>query len=177
MNAFAFRDAAAVRQMGSALVIGTCLALMAVSALVWSIAQKRAEDIAALEDMVARAEQLSTRPTAPGPGISVYQSDTPQLAQSQMQSDMQELAEEFDLRLEVIRADQIEQLGAQVRMALTLNGVVPEAQLGGYLQGLSQHEPIVIVDSINLRRARSTTRGSDERLLSIQLKLHGFATQ
>ena len=60
-------------------------------------------------------------------------------------------------------------------MAMTLNGVVPEEQLGGYLQNLAVHEPMIVVDSINLRRARSTRNGPDERPLAIQLKLSGFS--
>lgn len=177
MNAFAFRDAAAVRRMGRFIVIGTCAALIVLSGLVWRMAQNRQADIAALEAAVARAADAGVRGTAPGDTISYYESETSQLAQSQMQSDMQALAEQYQVSLEVIRADQIERLGAQARLALTLNGVVPEHQLGAYLQGLADHRPMIVVETINLRRARSTGRGTDERLLALQLELSGFAKQ
>ncbi len=177
MNAFMFRNRAAVRRMGYGIVVGTSVALMVVTGLVWRTAQNKLDDIAALEATITRAQQVQARTTTQGTGVSFYESDTPQLAQSQMQSDMQALADENSVRLEVIRADQIEQVGSQVRMALTLNGVVPENQLGGYLRGLADHEPMIVVDTVNLRRARSSGRGNDERLLAIQLKLSGFATQ
>ena len=99
------------------------------------------------------------------------------MSQSEMQSDMQDLAGEFNVRLEVIRADQVEQVANNVRMVLTLNGVVSESQLGGYLVALARHEPMIVVDNIGLRRARSPNRNQDERLLAIQLKLSSYTEQ
>jgi replicative DNA helicase len=177
MSEFIFQNPAAVRRFGSGLVIATSVVLICLALFVWSFVAQRYADVADLRSTIARSEQISAAAQSNSAQISFYQSDTPQLSQSQMQSDMQELAQEYQLILEVIRADQIEPLEGNVRMALTLNGVVPESQLGGYLQSLANHDPMIIVDSINLRRARSTNRNADERPLAIQLKLSGFSTQ
>lgn len=177
MSEFIFQNPAAVRRFGTTLVVGACILIIVLALFVWNFIAQRFDTIEDLNATIARAEQLSASSQSDSAQISFYQSETPQLSQSQMQSDMQELAQQYQLVLEVIRADQIEQLEGNVRMALTLNGVVPESQLGGYLQNLATYEPMIIVDSINLRRARSTRSGQDDRLLAIQLKFSGFATQ
>lgn len=177
MSEFVFQNPSAVRRFGTILVIGASAAIMVVAFVVWSFVGQRFDNIADLNATIARAEQLSASSQSNSAQISFYQGETPQLSQSQMQSDMQELAQQYQVRLEVIRADQIEQLEGNVRMALTLNGVVPESQLGGYLQNLAAHDPMIVVDSINLRRARSTRSSDNDRLLAIQLKLSGFSGQ
>lgn len=177
MSEFVFQNPSAVRRVGTTLVIGASVIIVLAALLVWSFVTQRFDNIADLNATIARAEQLSAASQSNSAQISFYQSETPQLSQSQMQSDMQDLAQQYQVRLDVIRADQIEQIAGNVRMALTLNGVVPENQLGGYLQNLAAHDPMIVVDSINLRRARSTRTAPDERPLAIQLKLSGFSTQ
>lgn len=176
MSEFVFQNPAAVRRVGTTLILGVSALVICIALFIWSFIGHRYENIDELNATIARAEQLSLASQSNSAQISFYQSETPQLSQSEMQSDMQDLAQQYRVRLEVIRADQIEQIAGNVRMALTLNGVVPEEQLGGYLQNLAAHEPMIIVDSINLRRARSTRNGPDERPLAIQLKLSGFST-
>ncbi|MFQ1699193.1 GspMb/PilO family protein [Loktanella agnita] len=177
MTGFIFRDTAAVWRMAQIIVLGSCAGLIVLGFWVWGMAADRQSEIATLEARIALAAQVDTQATALGDGISFYESETSQLAQSEMQSDMQDLAEENQVSLEVIRADQIERVGANVRMTLTLNGVVNETQLGGYLRALADHNPMIVVDAISLRRARSVGRGNDQRPLAIQLKLIGFAKQ
>ncbi|MEL6839249.1 MAG: GspMb/PilO family protein [Pseudomonadota bacterium] len=177
MSAFAFQKPNAVRRFGVGLIILTCLFFMAASLTLTNMVTARYDRIAELNDAVARAQQLSDAAADDSIAISLYQNETPQLSQAEMQSDMQELAQENRVSLEVIRADQIEQLAGNVRLALTLNGVVPEQQLGAYLLDIANHEPMIIVESINLRRARSTNRASGERPLAIQLQLSGFSTR
>lgn len=177
MSEFVFQNPSAVRRFGTTLVIGASVVVVLIALIIWNFVDQRFDNIEDLNATIARAEQLSNSSQSNTAQISFYQSETPQLSQSQMQSDMQELAQQYQVRLDVIRADQIEQLQGNVRMALTLNGVVPESQLGGYLQNLAAHEPMIIVDSINLRRARSTRSAQDGRPLAVQLKLSGFSTQ
>lgn len=176
MSEFIFQNPSAVRRFGSTLVITTSVAIICLGFFVWNFVANRYDDIADLNATIARASQLAVASQSNSEQFSFYQFDTAQLSQSEMQSDMQELAQEFRVRLEVIRADQIEQLQENVRMTLTLNGVVPEDQLGGYLLSLANHEPMIVVDNISLRRARSTNRSTNERMLAIQLKLSGFST-
>lgn len=175
MSEFVFQNPSAVKRVGTALVVGSSVLIILIALSVWNFVSARFNNIRDLNATIARAEQLATSSQSNNALISFYESETPQLSQAQMQSDMQALAQEYQLRLEVIRADQIEQFEGNVRLALTLNGVVPEEQLGGYLQNLAVHEPMIMVDSINLRRARSTRNAQDSRPLAIQLKLSGFA--
>lgn len=177
MSVFTFHNPALVRRFGTLLVIGTAIALLILTLIVTNIARNKYAAIDTQRDMIAQAEAAAENQGNRQDPVTFYESETPQLAQSQMQSDMQELADQNQVRLEVIRADQVEQLEGSLRLALTLNGVVEESQLGGFLEGLASHEPMIVVDSISLRRARSSNRGVDERPLAIQLKLSGFAPQ
>jgi len=177
MSTFTFHNPALVRRFGTLLVIGTAIGLLILTLIITNVARNKYAAIDSQRDTIARAEAATQNETRAQGAITFYESETPQLAQSQMQSDMQELADQNQVRLEVIRADQVEQLNGSLRLALTLNGVVQESQLGGFLEALASHEPMIVVDSISLRRARSTNRGTDERPLAIQLKLSGFAPQ
>ena len=80
-----------------------------------------------------------------------------------MQTNLQELAQSFDIQIEVIRADEIEQIDGFVRLNLTLNGVAPEQRLGEFLHGIGTLEPMVIVEQLNLRRARTSRSGCFEK--------------
>jgi hypothetical protein len=177
MNSFAFHNPALVRRFGTILVVGTSALLIVLAIILANVVRGNYDDIAAQQDTIARAERVTDQQSDRPESTTFYSAETPQLAQSQMQTDMQAIAEQNQVRLEVIRADQIEELGGSLRMALTLNGVVPESQLGAYLTSLASHEPMIVVESVSLRRARATDRRVDSRPLAIQLKLSGFATQ
>ncbi len=177
MNSFAFHNPTLVRRFGTGLVVGTSIVLIILALLFTNIARGNYANIAAQQEEIVMSERAANTETGETGQITFYTADTPQLAQAQMQSDMQDLAQQNQVILEVIRADQIEQLNGSLLMALTLNGVVPENQLGGYLEGLAKHEPVIVVESISLRRARSTNRGVDDRPLAIRLKLNGFVAQ
>ncbi len=174
MSSFSFHNPTLVRRCGTLIVVGTAILLILLTLLLANIARGKYADIAQQQETILRAERIASEQVAPAVQAKFYNSETPQLAQSQMQTDMQALAQQNDVRLEVIRADQIEQLNGALRMALTLNGVVLESQLGGFLESLAAHEPQIIVESVTLRRARSNNRSVDDRPLAIQLKLSGF---
>jgi hypothetical protein len=177
MNSFAFHNPALVRRFGTILVVGTSALLIVLALLLANVVLGKYDDIAAQQDTVARAERVAGQQTDSPEAATFYSAETPQLAQSQMQTDMQAIAEQNQVRLEVIRADQIEDLGGSLRMALTLNGVVPESELGAYLTSLASHDPMIVVESVSLRRARAANRNVDSRPLAVQLKLSGFATK
>ncbi len=177
MSSFTFHNPALVRRFGTVIVIGTSIVLILLAVILANIARGKYDSIADQQDTIARSERAAAQGSNNASQATFYSAETPQLAQSQMQSDMQDLAQQNQVILEVIRADQIEQLNGSLLMALTLNGVVPENQLGGYLEGLAKHEPVIVVESISLRRARSTNRGVDDRPLAIRLKLNGFVAQ
>lgn len=174
MTAFVFRNPAVIRRLGRAIVIGMSVFAILVAVTLWSVVQRGNTEIQSLQATIATARMIAARPASEAAAVSTYQSETSQLAQAQLQSDMQALANAHDLQLEVIRADQITPNAGLLELGLTLNGVMPEPQLGAFLLALTQHQPTVVVDSINLRRARSMTQGVDDRLLSIQLELVGF---
>ena len=177
MSSFSFQNPAAVQRVGTVLILGSSAILVVFAFLLWGIVSKRYDRIDDMSQTILRSEQLVQAAQTNQLQVSLYQNDTPQLSQSEMQSDMQDLAGQFGVRLEVIRADQVEQVGPNLRMALTLNGVVPENQLGGFLVALTSHEPMIIVNSIGLRRARSTNRNQNDRLLALQLKQSSFTAQ
>ena len=177
MNSFAFHNPTLVRRFGTGLVVGTSIVLIILALLLTNIARGNYANIAAQQEAIVMSERAANTETGETGQITFYTADTPQLAQAQMQSDMQEIAQQSQVRLEVIRAEQIEQLNGSLRMALTLNGVVPENQLGGFLESIAAHSPVIVVESINMRRARARNQGVDTRPLAIQLKLSGFAGQ
>ena len=177
MSSFTFQNSAAVRRVGTTIILLSSAALILLAFLIWSVIASRYDRLSSMNGTIARAEQLLQASQSNQAQVSLYENETPQLSQSEMQSDMQDLAGEFNVRLEVIRADQVEQVANNVRMVLTLNGVVSESQLGGYLGALARHEPMIVVDNIGLRRARSTNRNQEERLLAIQLKLSSYTKQ
>lgn len=177
MSSFTFHKPQLVRRAGTLLVIGTSIVLLLLTLFLTNIVRAKYQDISEQQQLVMRSERLNTAQAGPTTASTFYSGDTPQLSQSQMQSDMQTLADQNKVILEVIRADQIEELGGALRLALTLNGVVRESELGAYIANLADHEPTIVVESISLRRARTNNRGVDDRPLAIQLKLSGFAAQ
>ena len=176
MNSFTFYNPTLVRRIGTALVVGTSALLVVFAVFLANVARGNYDNITGQLETIARAER-ATADGMPTADPSFYLADTPQLAQSQMQTDMQALARQNQVDLEVIRAEQIEQINGALRMSLTLNGVVFESQLGAFLNTLATHEPMIVIDSISLRRARSSQRGIDNRPLAIRMKLSGFAAQ
>lgn len=177
MSEFTFHNPTLVRRFGTLLVVGTSVLLIVLTLVLTNIARSKYAGISDQLDAIAMAERAAQPQAGALAQNTFYVSDTPQLAQAQMQSDMQALADEYQVRLEVIRADQVEPLNGSLRLALTLNGVVQENELGSFLESLASHDPMIVVDSISLRRARSNNRNADERPLAIQLKLSGFASQ
>lgn len=127
-------------------------------------------------DIIARAAAANAAGDPALQADQFYKGDTPQLAQAALQTNLQTLAQNFGIEIEVIRADDIEQIDNVVRLNLTLNGVAPEAELGAFLHGLGTLKPAIIVEQLNLRRAR-TSRSESTRKVAFQTQLYGLAAR
>ncbi len=173
MSEFRFKNPAAPRRTLGLLVAAGTLGLVILIAMTILGAQARQARMDDLRAVVLRAQATE----AATPAVSAdryYGGDTPQLAQVAMQTDMQAIAETFDIALEVIRADDIEQADGKIRLGLVLNGAVPEANLGGFLAAIGNHERLVILDELSLRAARSTRRNQAQRRIAFQIRLYGY---
>lgn len=136
----------------------------------------RQAEIAEMEAVIARADGSLSSGGTGLPPEAFYVGDTPQLAQAALQTNLQDLADTHSISLEVIRADQIEQIDGFVRLNLTLNGLAPEVELGRFLHGLAAMEPIIIVEQLSLRRAR-TSSTDVERMIAFEAELFGLSNR
>lgn len=176
MSDFRFAKPALPRRMVYLAGLGLMVIIGAVGVALLSATSDRQAVIADMQATVARADALRDRPTAGLGDEAFYLGDTPQLAQAALQTRLQELAEGFGIQIDVIRADAIEQIDNMVRLNLTLNGVAPEAELGAFLHGLAALQPIVVVEQLSLRRAR-TSRSDPQRRVSFQTQLYGLSVR
>ena len=176
MSVFHFAQPALPRRVALTAAYGVAgLCTLLALALIAGHDDRRAE-IAEMEAVIARAAGAGSAGGTGLPPAAFYTGETPQLAQAALQTDLQALAETHSIEIEVIRADQIEQIDGFVRLNLTLNGVAPEAELGRFLHGLAAMEPIVVVEQLSLRRAR-TSRSDAERKITFQAELFGLANR
>jgi len=174
MSAFRFLKPALPQRI----VLLSGYALIGVIALIglalMSGADGRKSQMAEMQQVIARAAQVTESTTVGLPDTAFYTGETPQLAQAVLQSNLQALAEANRISIDVMRADQIDQIDGFVRLNLTLTGVAPEPDLGGFLHGLAVLEPIVVISEISLRRARENRRNAQRRV-SFQVQLYGLA--
>ncbi|MEJ6402878.1 GspMb/PilO family protein [Yoonia sp. 2307UL14-13] len=174
MSDFQFaKSTAPARAVYVAGIIGVT-ALIAIGLLALTGGSDRLADRAQNRDIIARAAALSNRGQVGLAQDQFYTGDTPQLAQAALQTNLQTLAESFGIQIDVIRADEIEQIDNMVRLNLTLNGVAPEEELGEFLHGVGTLKPAVIVEQLSLRRAR-TARSEQGRKIAFQTRLYGMA--
>jgi len=136
----------------------------------------RRAEIAEMEALIARVEGAGPGGATGLEPAAFYSGETPQLAQAALQTDLQALAEAHSIEIEVIRADQIEQIDGFVRLNLTLNGIAPETEIGRFLHGLAAKEPIVVIESLSLRRTR-TSRTDADRKIAFETRLFGLANR
>lgn len=165
------------RELPRQLVVATGFAIAglitAAAVFLMFTANARSAATADMKDTIQRANLLKEVGAAGLASDAYYKGETPQLAQAALQTDLQKLAEEHSIQIEVMRADEIEQIDGVVRLNLTLNGVAPEPELGAFLHSISLQKPIVIVDQLTLRRARTTSR-TQARRVAFQTQLFGI---
>ena len=156
-----------------AMAAGGVLLLLVTFMMLAAIHGKRS-DMAELRGLVS---QVEGRSTGSSQGLTVerlYQGETPQLAQVALQTDIQKLAERFEIGIDVIRTDTIEQAGNLIQLGLVFNGAIPEASLGPFLAALANEERLIVLDELSLRAARASRRNADQRRIAFQMKLFGY---
>jgi len=172
MSKFHFTNPDLPRQVSLVAGSGVAAVLVLVGLLMVSASNARLDGIA---DKTALIDRASTLTGNAGGGLSndaFFPGATPQLAQAAVQTSLQALAETHRIAIETIRADEIEQIDGVVRLNLSVNGIAPEAELGAFLHGLAAMTPIVVVEDLSLRAAR-TSRTNPERRIAFQASLYG----
>ena len=140
--------------------------------LMFSAANDRAGAIADKQTTIARAAALTGSLSGGLSDDAFFPGETPQLAQAAVQTSLQALAQAHRIDIEMIRADEIEQIDGVVRLNLAINGIAPEVELGAFLYGLASMNPIVVIEDLTLRPAR-TSRTNPERRIAFQASLYG----
>ncbi|MEO0370124.1 MAG: GspMb/PilO family protein [Pseudomonadota bacterium] len=136
--------------------------------MVWSSQQTVAE----LQSRIARVATLPDTGAAQA-ALFLPSEDGPNIAQTRLQTQIQELASAHALDIEVIRSAEIEDQGRAITLGIMLNGVIPEERLAGFLTALEAATPKVLVDTLDLRRARVTSRRDPTRKMALRLGLKG----
>ena len=172
MSTFHFAKPDLPRQVGTTALVGGVGLMSLIAVTIVGLANDRRAAIADKQALITRAETLGTDSARGLSNDAFFSGDTPQLAQAALQTDLQALAESHRIDVEMIRADEIEQIDGLVRLNLTINGVAPEVELGSFLTGLATMEPIVIVEDLSLRPAR-TSRTNPERRIAFTASLYG----
>ena len=88
MSSFTFQNSAAVRRVGTTIILLSSAALILLAFLIWSVIASRYDRLSSMNGTIARAEQLLQASQSNQAQVSLYENETPQLSQSEMQSDM-----------------------------------------------------------------------------------------
>lgn len=140
--------------------------------LMFGAANDRTGSITDKQSVIARAATLTNGLSNGLSDDAFFPGETPQLAQAAVQTSLQALAQAHRIDIEMIRADEIEQIDGVVRLNLAINGIAPEVELGAFLYGLASMNPIVVIEDLTLRPAR-TSRTNPERRIAFQAGLYG----
>ncbi|MEM9797761.1 MAG: GspMb/PilO family protein [Pseudomonadota bacterium] len=172
-----FSETRTIQRMRQGLLVASGVILALIVMLAWMKVAGQRSEMAELRGYVAMAETRMEGAIAPE-AAQFYSGATLQLAQTEVQTDLQEIAGGHGSRIETVRTDQIEEKGGNIRLGLIVNGVVPEAAVGAFLAEIAGHQPALIVEDLALRRARSSGIGQrDQRMISFQMTLSGYATR
>lgn len=154
-----------------AILGGACVAVaLGIALLLAANARDLQTETRELQTLIATAKRADTSHAAET-GL-YFDAATPQLAQADLQTSLQELARAHGVAIEVTRTEDVARLDGLVHLNLTLSGTVPEANLGAFLAAIDAARPVILIDEINLRRTRSA-RGDDARQVAFQLALYG----
>ncbi len=172
MSQFHFANPALPKKVGLATggLVAGALALFGL--VMVGASNDRLASIGDKEMTIARAAAMSGTVSTGLSSEAFFPGETPQLAQAAVQTSLQALAEAHRIDIEMIRSDEIEQIDGVVRLNLAINGVAPETELSTFLYGLASMNPIVVVEDLTLRPAR-TSRTNPERRIAFQASLYG----
>ncbi len=170
------RDAPKLAFAGLLAVLG--LVILIIGGRLWGAQGDYRAEVIRSERLIERADESR----AGGGSISFgetafYRAETPQAAQAQLQSDMQQLADQHALSIEVMQPGEIEARGDLLRIPLTLNGAISERTLGQFFADLMARQPYVIVEEYAVRRQRGVRPGSGPRLVSLSVKLYAMTAR
>ena len=175
MTQFNFaNEAAPIRTLliAKALVIGV-LGFLAFAA--WSMIQTNAAEIGNLENVIAQQEVVASQADATADDSDLYYvAETPQLAQAALSDTVQQIADRLGIELEILRAGDTEKVNDLVQLNLVVSGVVPEPALGQFMNEIATVRPVLILEDMNLRRARDLSRAVKVRKVAFQLDLRAF---
>jgi hypothetical protein len=125
-----------------------------------------------MKDLIGRASVLET---SAAPETDLYfQAQTPQLAQADLQTALQSIARSHGAEIDVTQTQDVVRVDGLVHLNLTINGTVPDANLGAFLAALDAARPVILVDELSLRRTRGT-RSDAPRQVAFQFSLHGVS--
>lgn len=172
MSAFHFANPDLPRKVALGFGTAVVAAFLLFGLVMFFAAQNRLDDIADNQALIARADAMTSAASGGLSSDAFFPGTTPQLAQAAVQTSLQALAEAHRINIEMIRADEIEQIDGVIRLNLAINGIAPEIELGAFLYGLASMTPIVVVDDLTLRAAR-TSRTNPERRIAFQASLYG----
>lgn len=172
MSTFHFANQDLPRKVTLAVGCGIAALFVLVGLVMNSAANGRYVSVADKRATIARAEDLTGSLASGLSDDAFFPGQTPQLAQAAVQTSLQALAQAHRIDIEMIRADEIEQIDGVVRLNLAIKGIAPEVELGAFLYGLASMTPIVVIEDLTLRPAR-TSRTNPERRISFQASLYG----
>lgn len=161
--------------------------LLAIAALVWlasSIYEQRSA-LAQLQAAVARAQAArdgSSRGVSAGGGAEqrLFKAATPSEFQSQLQSHVKDVAAKHNVTVDALQTMNAERAGGLNKLTLRLDAVIPNAAIGPFLAELATGEPLVLLQSMELRQVmlqanRLNNGGRPDSGTSARLDLTAYA--
>lgn len=172
MNMYRFQDATLVDRARLTLWAGMGLGALGFLALGLWLAWSARLDLA---DLQTRIDRVRALPATQGPDETLFHAaESPNIAQTRLQSQIQEIATTYGFEIEVIRSDEIVDQGRALSLGVMLSGVIPEERFAGFLSALDQAAPKILVETLDLRRARVTSRRDATRKLALKMGLRGM---
>lgn len=145
-------------------------ALVLVAGLYLAYEQQRT--IVDLQDRIDRVQALPKGGAASNDLFLAAES--PNIAQTRLQTQIQDLAAAHALEIDVIRVTDVEDQGRTIALGILLNGIIPEDRLAGFLSALESATPKILLDNMDMRRARVTSRRDPTRKIALRLGLKGL---
>lgn len=175
------------RKAIGALVLAALLAVVvgatAISALISSVSEQR-RVLGDMQTTIALAESERSGTTAPRTvaPLAPYLFKAPTAAefQSQLQSHVKDVATRHAVTIDTLQIMNAERAGGLNRLSLRLDAVVPNAALGPFLADLATGEPLVLMQSMELRPVvlqanRLNNGGRPDNAMSARLDLAAYA--
>jgi hypothetical protein len=159
------------------------VALLGLAVLAANIVEQR-RTLSSLEATIARAQDKpdGTSPAASPVGKRIFTATTAAEFQSQLQSHVKDVAARHVVTLDSVQMMNNERAGGLNRLIVRLDAAIPNAALGPFLADLATGEPMVLLQTMELRPAqvqsnRLNNGGRPDNAMSAKLDLAAFAAQ